>query len=617
MESTAAGVIACDVLIVGSGAAGLCAAITAARAGLEVILAEKTDVFGGTSAWSGGWLWIPQNHLAIRAGITEADAAPRRYLRQLLGPRARDPRLETFLQNGPAMVRFLEETGVMRWLDGNRMPDFYDHDGAAQGGRSVTAAPFDGRRLGPLIARLRPPLDLVSLWGMGIGGGADLAHFFNATRSPAALWHVSKRLARHLRDLLCYRRGMQLVGGNALVAQLLKGAADAGVQLWHDSPVTRLQMEAGRVVGARLMRAGAAVEVTARRGVVLAAGGYPHDPARQQESFAHTSTIAHASAAPPNNTGDGLRLAEDIGAALDMMLAAPAAWAPVSRVPVARAPTSRASGGQGVPRHFPHLIDRAKPGFIAVDMTGRRFVNEANSYYDFMNALFAVTPKGRAPEAWLICDHRAQRQFGMGWAKPFPFPLSPYLRSGYLKRGRRIKDLAAQCNLPTEALAETIARFNQGARQGHDPAFHRGASPYNRAQGWALAKGPNPALGTLERGPFYAVKVVPGSLGTFAGIKTAADGQVLAAHGAPIPGLYAIGNDAASIMGGHYPSGGITLGPGMTFGYVVGRRLAGLPVNGLPIDDRPPEAPQTDGGPVNGGQVNGRPAPSPLHAQDG
>jgi len=571
MDSETAGVTACDVLIVGSGAAGLCAAITAAKAGLEVIVAEKTGVFGGTSAWSGGWLWIPQNPQAIRAGITEPDAKPRRYLHALLGNRANDPRLETFLQNGPDMLRFLEEIGVMTWVDGNHVPDFYAHDGAAEGGRSVTAAAYDGRQLGPLMARLRPPLDVVSLWGMGIGSGADMAHFFNATRSPSALWHVTKRLAKHLYDLARYRRSMQLVGGNALVAQLLKGAADSGVQLWHDSPVTRLRHDKGRIVGASVIRQGTPISITARKGVVLATGGYPHDALRQTHSFAHTDTIAHASAAPKSNTGDGLRLAETVGAALDMSLAEPAAWAPVSRVP----------DGEGGFKNFPHLIDRAKPGFIAVDMRGHRFANEADSYHEFMKALFAVTPKGCAPKAWLICDHRAQRQFGIGWAKPFPFPLTRYLRSGYLKRGRRITDLAAQCGLPPEALAQTIARFNDGARAGHDPVFHRGASLYNRVQGWAKHKGPNPTLGPLERGPFYAVKLMPGSLGTFAGIKTTADGQVLGQNGAPTPGLYAIGNDAASIMGGHYPSGGITLGPGMTFGYIVGRRVSGQPIKGL------------------------------------
>ncbi|MCA0044879.1 FAD-dependent oxidoreductase [Celeribacter litoreus] len=571
MDSELAGVTACDVLIVGSGAAALCAAITAREAGLDVLVAEKTEVFGGTSAWSGGWLWIPQNPLAERAGIVEDPEAPRRYLRALLGNRIQDPRIEAFLHNGPEMVAFLEEIGAMTWVDGNKVPDFYDHDGAVTGGRSVTAAPFNGRTLGPLFKRLRPPRDILSLWGMGINSGADMAHFFQSWRSPSSIWHISKRLSRHVVDLVLRGRGTQLVGGNALVAHLLKAAQEHGVTLWHSCPVTGLISEDGRVIGAHLTRGGKEIEVRAKRGVILAAGGFPHDAERQKTAFAHSKTIPHASAAPTTNTGDGLRLAEGIGGEVDTTLAEPAAWAPVSRVP----------DGKGGFKNFPHLVDRAKPGFIAVDRRGKRFVNEANSYHEFMKALFAATPAGQAPEAWLICDHRAQRQFGIGWAKPFPFPLGPFLRSGYLKRGRTLNDLAAKCNLPSDALESTVQQFNTQAREGRDPAFHRGETPYNRASGWAKHRGPNPSLRPLDQGPFYAVKLVPGSLGTFAGIKTAANGQVLSTTGAPIDGLYAIGNDAASIMGGHYPSGGITLGPGMTFGYVVGRRLAGLPVSGL------------------------------------
>jgi succinate dehydrogenase/fumarate reductase flavoprotein subunit len=572
MDSELAGRAACDVLIMGSGAAALCAAITAKEAGLDVIVAEKTEVFGGTSAWSGGWLWVPRNPLAVRAGIVEEAEAPRRYLRALLGNRANDPRLEVFLNNGPEMIAFLEEIGAMDWRDGNKVPDFYDHDGAALGGRSVTAAPVDGRELGPLIDKLRPPRDILTLGGMAINSGADMAHFFNATRSPASMWHVTKRLARHAVDLATRRRSMQLVGGNALVARLLKAAAERGVTLWSDSPVTDLTLEDGRVTGVTLQQAGRDRQIDVRKGVILAAGGFPHDPARQKGHFAHLDKRPHASAAPVTNTGDGLRIADALGAGIDMELAEPAAWAPVSQVP----------DGKGGFKNFPHLVDRGKPGFLAVDSRGKRFVNEAVSYHDFIKRLLAVTPEGETPEAWLICDHRAQRQFGIGWAKPFPFPLGAFLRSGYLKRGRTLTDLAAQCGVPAAALDRTVTLYNAHARDGRDPEFHRGETPYNRVSGWAKHKGPNPSLAPLEHGPFYAVKLIPGSLGTFAGIKTGADGQVLSKTGAPIGGLYAIGNDAASIMGGHYPSGGITLGPGMTFGYVTARRLAGLPVTGLP-----------------------------------
>ncbi|MBD1549406.1 FAD-dependent oxidoreductase [Roseibium aggregatum] len=561
----------CDVLVIGSGAAGLSAAITAAFHGLKVIVAEKANYFGGTSAWSGGWLWIPCNPLAVRAGIAEDIEAPRRYLRSELGNRAADPRLDVFLENGPEMVEFFERETAVEWIDGNKIPDFHETAGRALGGRSVSAKPYDGRALGDFIAKLRPPLDVISLAGMGISGGDDIAHFFNATRKPASALHVLRRLARHARDLALHGRSMQLVNGNALIARLLRSALDLGVDLLVRAPAETLTQELGRVSGAVLRIGGNQHRVIARRGVVLAAGGFPHDRIRIGEMFDHAvGGTGHYSAAPEENSGDGIRLGQSVGARFETELAAPAAWAPVSLVP----------DGQGGVKRFPHLVERAKPGFIAVDRNGQRFVNEADSYHDFMQALFDRTPKGETPHAWLICDHRAQRRYGLGWSKPFPFPLTPYFRNGYLRRGRTLADLAEACGLPTGALERTLRDFNRHAKFGVDPEFERGASAYNRFQGAAWHT-PNASLSPLETAPFYAVRIVPGSLGTFAGLNTTPAGQVVDNTQAPIEGLYAIGNDMTSVMGGHYPSGGITLGPGMTFGFVVGRILAGQEVSGI------------------------------------
>lgn len=557
----------CDLLVIGSGAGGLSAAVTAAWHDLKVIVAEKEPVFGGTTAWSGGWMWIPGNPLAKRAGIDEDPAAFRTYLQHELGNHYDETIIEAYLRTGPEMVTFFEEHTAVRFVDGNRVPDFHGHTPAAgTGGRSVCAAPYDGRQLGSLLGRLRPPLTEITFMGMGIAAGADLGHFLNVTRSLPSALHVARRFGKHLIDLALHRRGMQLVNGNALVARLLKSAADLGVQLWEAAPAQRLLIENGAVRGAVLATAAGERTVHARHGTLLACGGFPHDAARQQRLFPHAAMgQRHWSAAPRTNTGDGLRLGETAGGHVDEALAAPAAWAPVSLVP----------RGDGTFGHFPHLIERAKPGLIAVRADGRRFANEADSYHDVMGALLAATGPGEEVAAWLVCDHRFQRRYGLGFAKPAPLPLLPYLRSGYLKRGATLGELARACGIDAAGLEQTVATFNRDAERGEDPAFGRGSTAYNRIQGDA-GHGPNPCVAPIAQGPFYAVKIVPGSLGTFAGLRTDAFARVLGQDGQPIPGLYAGGNDMAAVLGGTYPAGGITLGPAMTFGYIAARHAAGL-----------------------------------------
>lgn len=553
----------CDLLVIGSGAAGLSAAVTAAFHGLKVIVLEKEAVFGGTTAWSGGWMWVPRNPLARRAGIIEDKEAVRTYLRAETGNHYDSDRIEAFLDAGPHMVAFFEQHTALQFIAGNKMPDMHGNQpGASLGGRLICAAAFDGKQLGPLIGKLRPPLPEMSLLGMGIESGADFGHFLNAVRSARSFVHVAGRVARHMRDLVRHRRGMRLVNGNALAARLGKSAADLGVDIRTSSPAKRLLTDGGRIIGA----VAGEVEFHARCGVMLAAGGFPHDTARQRDLFPRAgSGQAHWSAAPPTNTGDGLQLGESAGGVVDTSLAAPVAWAPVSLVP-------RVDGSVG---HFPHLMERAKPGFIAVTAAGRRFVNEADNYYDFMQALMQACGTDEEVAAWGICDHRFIRHYGLGYAKPAPVPLIPLVRSGYLKRARTLAELAGLCGIDPAGLADTIARYNEHAAHGEDPEFHRGGTPYNRVQGDAKQK-PNPCVAPIERGPFYAVKLVPGSLGTFAGLKTDVHARVLDPAGAPISGLYAAGTDAASIMGGFYPAGGINLGPAMTFGYVAARHAAGV-----------------------------------------
>jgi succinate dehydrogenase/fumarate reductase flavoprotein subunit len=559
----------CDLLVIGSGAAGLAAAVTAAWHGLHVIVVEKDPVLGGASAWSGGWMWIPRNPLAKRAGIDEDPSQPRRYLEHELGDCFDPARIDAFLKHGPEMVSFFETQTALQFADGNAIADIHgDSPGAGTGGRSLIAAPLSAYSLGTLLPQLRPTLRETALMGMPIMAGADLAAFLSATRSWSSALHVAKRLGAHLLGMALKGRATHLVNGVALVARLAKSAQTLGVVLWPGAPARRLIRQNERVSGAEVVTAKGTVRIHARRGVVLATGGFPHDKARRQALFPRTPTgEEHLPLPPASCSGDGLRLGESVGAVVADDLASPAAWCPVSQVPYR----------QGSPGHFPHIIDRGKPGIVGVLANGERFVNEADGYYDYAKAMVEHAP-GPEVVSWLVCDHAFQRRYGLGIARPFPFPVGPSVRSGYLKTGATLGELAGKCGIDPIGLERTLAEWNRHAALGEDPQFGRGRSLYNRKQG-DPRHSPNPCVAPLNTPPFYAVEVRPGSFGTFAGLKTDASARVLDADGLPIPGLYAAGADMASIMGGFYPAGGINLGPAMTFGYIAGRHAAGITDN--------------------------------------
>jgi succinate dehydrogenase/fumarate reductase flavoprotein subunit len=558
--------VECDVLVIGSGAAGLATAVTAAYHGLRVIVVEKDSTFGGATAWSGGWMWVPRNPLARRAGIDEDPALPRTYLQHELGAHFDPARVDAFLEAAPKMVAFFEKHTRLQFADGNAIADIHgDTPGAGTGGRSVIAAPYDARELGTkLLKRLRTTMRETSFLGMPIMAGADLSAFLTLTRSWRSLLHVSQRVSRHLLDLAWHGRAMQLRNGVALVARLAKSADDLGVLLWESAPVRRLSMQGSRVCGAVVETARGEVVIHARKAVMLATGGFANDIERRRTLFPRTPTGHEHLALPPQGVnGDGLRLGETAGGEVVTDLASAAAWCPVSRVPYP-------DGSVG---HFPHIIERAKPGIIGVLANGKRFVNEADGYYDYVKAMVEHAP-GSEVASWLICSHRFQRRYGLGISRPFPLPIKPHLDSGYLKVGHTLEALAGACGIDPQGLRRTVDDFNRHARLGQDPAFGRGGSAYNRKQGDALHQ-PNPCVAPIEQGPFYAVKVEAGSFGTFAGLKTNEHAQVLDRQGLPIAGLYAAGSDMASIMGGHYPAGGINLGPAATFGYIAARHMAG------------------------------------------
>ena len=559
----------CDLLVVGGGAAGLSGAVTAAYHGLKVVVAEKAPVLGGATSWSGGWMWAPLNPLSQADGIVEDIDEPRTYLKHALGAEYDEPRVETLLENARHMVSFFQNHTALQFVSGTWIADIQgDLPGAGTGGRSVGPKPINLRRVKKkLRPKLRRQLYETSFLGLGIMAGPDLQAFLHATTSPRGFFHAGWRVAFHVLDLITHRQGMQLVNGTALIARLAASADDLGVPLLTGTAVTRLLTRDGAVTGAVLSGPDGETSVRARRGVLLAAGGFPHDVARRRELFPRTPTgREHWTLAPEEATGDGVTLGESVGGQFDTALASPAAWCPVSLVPYR-------SGRVGT---YPHIVDRGKPGLIAVLSGGKRFVNEADGYYQFTTAMIAAVPEGEPVEAWLICDHAFQRRYPFGMSKPFPVPVWPYVRSGYLTRGRTLRDLAQKCGIDPAALEQTVTTFNEHARVGEDPEFQRGVSAFNKGSG-DKEHGPNPSLAPLEKGPFYAIKVLPGSFGTFAGLRTDPHSRVLDAAGQPVPGLYAAGNDQANVMGGHYPSGGINIGPAMTFGYIAGRHAAGVP----------------------------------------
>ena len=553
-----------DVVVIGSGAGGMAAAVTAARKGLEVLVLEKDALYGGTTARSGGVLWIPCNSLSQELGITDSLADARTYLQGECGPAFNAQKVDAYLTNGPRMVEYFSKETEVQFVAVPEFSDYHpDHPGGRSGGRSILAAPCDGRMLGPRIKQLRPPLRELTFVGMMFNASQEVQHFFNVTRSARSAAYVAGRLANHALELLRYGRAMRLTNGNALVARLMKSAIDAGVEVQLGTPAMQLLTASGRVSGVVAQRGAETIRVHARRGVVLAAGGFPHDKARRAKLFAHAPTgEEHFSPAPEGNTGDGLALAESIGGSVDESLPNAAAWIPVSRVP----------GRDGQTGVFPHLIDRYKPGIVAVTRAGKRFVNESNSYHD-VGAAMQKAGDGKEAVAFLICDHRTIRRYGMGYVKPFPLPLAPHLRSGYLMRGRTLGELAGKAEISPEGLDATVSAFNADASQGTDTQFGRGSTAYNRFLGDKEHK-PNPCVAPITEGPFYAIRTTIGDLGTFAGIRTDEHARVLDADNRPIAGLYAAGNDSVSIMGGNYPGGGITLGPAMTFGFIAAEHLA-------------------------------------------
>ncbi|HVL21692.1 MAG TPA: FAD-binding protein [Amaricoccus sp.] len=548
-----------DLLVVGAGAGGMTAALTGAIVGLSVLLCEKTDMVGGTTATSGGTTWVPGNGLAAAAGVPDRIEDAGRFLAHVVGNRGGDELRAAFLTSGPAAIAELERQSEVRFAASAAHPDYLDGPGAAFGGRALAPVEFDGTRLGADFARVRPPRDVfMGLGGMMVGR-AELGALLQPFASLANLKTTLGIVLGHARARLGHRRGTRLLMGNALVARLYQSLRQRGVPVWFESPIAELVRDGGRVAGAVIATPKGPRRVRARRGVVLATGGIGWSPALRARLF--PSAVGALSQSPAANTGDGIALAERLGAAVDDGGDSPALWMPCSLLP----------GRGAVPSIWPHiLLDRAKPGLIAVGRDGRRFVNESDSYHDFCMGMI----RAGLDEAWLVADDRFVRRYGLGLVLPGGRGLGRLLKAGYLRRAATIPALATAIGVDLVGLAAAVAANNRFAETGVDAEFGRGTSVMNRFNGDPDAGTANPCIGPIAAAPFYALRVVPIDLAGSAGLRINPDAGVLDAHGRRIEGLYACGNDANSIFRGTYPGPGTTIGPAMVFGWRAAHHAA-------------------------------------------
>ncbi len=544
-----------DVVIVGSGGGGVVAALAAVEAGASALVLEKQALIGGSTCMSGGILWVPNNSVMRKAGEPDSYEDALIHFEAVVGDVGQCSSLErrhAFLTAGPEMVDFLQDLGV-RLVYCRGYSDYYSNaKGGHDVGRGIEPVPFDGHVLGPWLEKLQP--GLAQSLGMSVmtNEARSLSNFNRSLRAFA----VSARVV--IRTLTArLRRQALLTNGASLIAQTLKVALDKGVEVWTEAPLNDLIVEEGRVVGVRAMRNGKPVLIRATRGVVLASGGFAHNPEMRQQYGGEQPNKGKWSMSNPGDTGEVIQIAMRLGAKIDLM--DEAWWLPSPRTG----------------RFAQSTLDQARqrPRTIYVDAAGQRFVNESNSYMEVGKAMYARDKTSKAVPCWLIFDDRYRKRYAHQRSRPGFFPKS-LRESGLLKQAPTLHDLAVLCEIDPEGLIQSVEHFNVGARQGVDPDYGRGESAYNRALG-----DPNhrvhPCLGPLDEAPYYAVQVLPGDIGTCGGLVTNEHAQVLNQDDQPIEGLYGTGNGTATVMGRHYLGPGASIANTMVFGYVAARHATG------------------------------------------
>ncbi|MFC4593119.1 FAD-binding protein [Sphingobium tyrosinilyticum] len=551
-----------DILVVGSGAGGLLAGLVGAHNRADVLIVEKADLWGGTSATSGGGIWIPRSDVAKAAGFEDNLDDAFTYLRALSADNVPDENIRAFVDNAAPMLRWVMANTPVQYM-AFPYPDYHAENpgGSAQGYRTHLPLPISGKPLGNEVRSLRFASPAASLFGYINWHFTETSELLYRTKGWIKNLAVS--MARYWLDLpfrLTSRKDRRLTLGNALTGGLRMALNDRGVPLWLNTPLIDLVREGDRVTGAIVEKDGKPYRIGVRQGVVLAAGGFDKNQTMRNAN-APLYPTAQYSGGVTSNTGDSIRAGEAIGA---RTLNLQSAWAaPVFYVP-------------GEDRGRLCTVERALPGCIMVNQSGKRYLNEAASYHIVGQQMARRDAEhGDANPSWMIFDHTYRHKFPMG---PL-YPLMPtFLHSkgvrSILKQGRSIEELARKIGVDPATLSETVARFNTHAAKGEDPEFHRGEAAYDKMYG-DFRHVPNPCLRPLDKGPFYALPIYPGDIGTNGGLLTNAKAQVLDDTGEPITGLYAVGNNAASAMGESYPGAGVTIGPAMTSAYVAARHMTG------------------------------------------
>ena len=554
-----------DLVVIGSGVAGMSAALFAAIEGRKVLVVERTEYVGGTSALSAASAWMPNSHHSISVNPDDSREKVRQFLDGVVGNHSPAAMREAFLDSAPESVATLEANSEVKFRPYATHPDYEQQfGGATMRGRALEPVPFDGRLLGADLDKIRPPIPEFTIFGGMMVDRTDIGHLLAIRKSARSLAHAMKILAQYAGDRLKGRRGSRLVMGNALIGRFLASLSARGVDILLRTEVQDLITGNGAVTGAVLKENQTTRRVTATLGVVLAAGGFTRHPERRGQLLPKDETYSPSA---PGHTGAMQDIALKLGARLGEGNFDHAFWAPVS---IRR----RADGSTA---SFPHFVmDRSKPGTVCVDRSGRRFVNEAESYHVFGRAMFEHNRLVPCIPCFIITDKVGLRKFGLGMVRMGTINLAPYLADGYLTSGTTITELAETIGVPARNLESTIAAMNGYAAVGIDTEFGRGSTPYHRAHGDASV-GPNPTLGPIATAPYYAVRLYPGDIGAATGLVVNEWAQVTRADNSPIAGLYACGNEANSIMGGTYPGPGITIGPAITFAYRAIRHALGEP----------------------------------------